>query len=267
MRSLVMALLGVIGSGCASYSVRRAALVPHMAPVGTTGQPMTEPLELSVGTADLLATGDPSDGGGNAGLYIPRVDLNGGLRARIGPLALGLVYDHGANDGATAVAPDMPHPDGDTYGGGVTIAYAAGSGPFHVGLELDLLRYSIPWKEMWTCVQDCQFGVAPTVQQGREGVGVYAVGVVPSVRTSWGAVYGGATLRNHPTIAKGDVEQIEIFAPVESGPVNLVLSFGVEVRLAGTLRGGLLAYVPLGDDPVRYPVTLAASLTAGIPAP
>lgn len=262
MRWIPFVLVACVG--CSTYSVRRAALVPHMAPVTTNGQPMAEPIELALGTSNLGSAGDPSEGANGDGLYIPRLDVNGGLRGRIGNATIGLIADYGSGDGAMATASDMPRPEGDTWGGGVMMAYSFGDGPLRLGAELDLMRYTIPWKESWTCVEDCEYATMPAVRSGKEEVAVIALGLVPSYRSGRWTIYGGATLRNHPTIDKGDVIQFEIHDPVTAGPVNVVLSAGAEVTLASTVRAGLVVYQPLGEEPVAYTPTVAAQLTVGL---
>ncbi len=267
MRTLLLGtlLLALLGAGCATYSVRRAALVPHMAPVATSGQPLETPVELALGTSNAAAAGSPGEGSSGAGLYIPRVDVNGALRGRVGNATLGVIADFGSGDGAMAASDDMPRPEGDTWGMGVSMAYSfGGAGPFRLGVELDLLRYSIPWKETWTCVDDCEYASMPPVVSGEEGVMVAALGLVPSYRGDRWVLYGGATFRNHPTIDKGDVLNLELVEPVEAGPLNLVLSVGLEVLVVSTVRVAVVVYQPLGDDPVAYPPTIAAQLKVGL---
>src|SRR5262249_34381211 len=119
----VLFLVPLCATGCARYSVRRAALTPNPAPVTRDGQPLENAFEIGVGTSSLARVSAPKPGDDpNAGLVVPRVDLNGGIRARIGQnWDIGLLYDNGMNSGAEMTAPDMPRPDGDVFGGGLSV--------------------------------------------------------------------------------------------------------------------------------------------------
>ena len=263
----VLVLVPLCATGCATYSIRRAALTPNPAPVTRDGQPMASPFEIAVGTASLARVSAPQTGDDpNEGLVVPRFDLNGGIRARIGRnFDVGFLFDNGFNGGAEMTAPDMPRPSGDVTGYGVSVHGSLGEGDFRVGLELDALVYDIPWTETWTCVDDCGSDPEPLthVRSGHAQTGVVALGVIPSWRVGPWVLFGSATARNHPTIAKGSVQKIEIDDPVDAGPVNLVVAAGAELMLAGGARVAMQAYLPLSNDPVKYAPTLAASLIMG----
>jgi len=263
----VLVLVPLCATGCATYSIRRAALTPNPAPVTRDGQPMANAFELGLGTASLARVAAPRTGDDpNEGLVVPRVDLNGALRARVaGSFDIGVLYDHGLNDGAEMTAPDMPRPNGDVTGYGVSLHNSFGAGDFRVGIELDALVYDIPWTETWTCVDNCWVNPDPMtrVKSGHAQTGVVAFGVIPSYRSGPWTFFASATARNHPTIAKGSVQQIEIDDPVESGPVNLIVAAGAELTLAGSARLAMQAYLPLSSDPVRYSTTFATSLVIG----
>jgi len=92
----------------------------------------------------------------NEGLVVPRIDFGRpSARAVLGSFDIGLLYDHGLNDGAEMTAPDMPRPNGDSPATASAPHNSFGTGDFRVGLELDVLVYDIPWTETWTCVDDC----------------------------------------------------------------------------------------------------------------
>jgi hypothetical protein len=247
--------------------VRRAALTPNPAPAWHDGQPMDRPVELALGSASVVHTAAPTSDGGDGGVVVPRYDVNGGVRARVTKdFDIGLLYDQGLNQGAEKTASDMPRPVGDTYGGGLSLHYSAGDGPLRWGLEANLLVYSVPWTETWTCVKDCGGTIPPQTftRDGRETVPVGSFSVIPSWRTGSWVLYGSMTLRNHPTIDKGDVLQIEIDSPVDAGPINMVVAGGAEVALGGGVKAQGQIYMPLTGDPVRYSPTVALGLIVGL---
>ena len=265
MRALLVFVLVV--SGCATYSVRRAALVPHLAPTPRNGQPLDGRHEVSIGSSTLVSAHAPGEGDTDAGVEIPRVDLNGALRFRIGDdVDLGFVWDQGLEEGARGIAEDQPTPDnGDVFGGGFSLQYAApfpAEPRFRIGMTLDLLYYSVPYVEYRTCVEGC----APmtTIERGRAGIPVISIGMIPSYRFERWTVYGGLTARNHPTIERGEIESDLDFDSgsdeVSAGPFNLVASAGVDVPLHRSLRASLQLYQAITQTPVAYGPTLAVAV-------
>jgi len=257
-------------AGCVpppEYSIRRSALAPTMAPAAYLGQPMPEPLELSFGSGSLASVATPEDGtDGRAGLWVPRLDLHGGFRGRVGDGSLALLIDSGLSDGATAIAQDMPKPRRNTMGFGVGATYAfGGAGPFRVGVAIELLEYEVAWHQDTTCIAHCETATAPP-SEGADSVGVMSLGVAPSYRFEGVTVFGSLTMRNHPTVDKSDVVATYLTPStphVDPGPWNAVVGLGVEAQLVGTLRGMLQVYMPVSADPVVYAPTVAASLAVG----
>ena len=72
-------------AACTTYTVRKSALAPHIAPPMRNGQNlMGAAAEASVGASALARGKDPVEGpDANAGLYIPRVEVTAALRKRI----------------------------------------------------------------------------------------------------------------------------------------------------------------------------------------
>jgi hypothetical protein len=224
--------------------------------------------EASMGASTAASGERPREGeGANAGLFIPRVELGGAMRAQVGELFdVGLVWDYGAREGAYRTSPDQPTPDnGSVWGGG---ASAFASLPtltpgFRVGVGLDLLVYSIPYVEYRTCATGC-LKPYTTVDRDRENVGVYSLSIIPSWRAGRVTLFGGGTMRNHPTITKGSVEgpaEDLLSDEVEAGPPNFVVSAGVELEVVAGLRAMALVYQPITTDPVEYGPTLGLALT------
>src|SRR5262245_9700097 len=65
----------------ATYSVRRSALVPHVAPPARTGQPVEGQGQVAFSNTTVLVPVQPREAlDANAGLHIARTNMSGGLR-------------------------------------------------------------------------------------------------------------------------------------------------------------------------------------------
>ncbi|HEU5057324.1 MAG TPA: hypothetical protein VFU21_12395, partial [Kofleriaceae bacterium] len=267
---LVIPLL-FCSAACTTYTVRRSALAPHIAPPMRNGQNlMGASAEAAVGASALGRAKDPVEGpDANAGLYIPRVEAVAALRKQVSSdFDLGVLYDHGFRRGAIATSEDQPEPNnGSVYGGGVTGFYSVPTGTpgLRVGIGLDLLLYSVPYVEYTTEVD----GSYSRVDHDRDSIGVYSLAVVPSWSTGRVTLFGGGTVRNHPTIDKGDIEGgvdplFDEDDDVESGPPNFILSAGIDVELGQGIRAMALVYQPIDREPVKYAPTFGLGLTLPI---
>jgi hypothetical protein len=250
------------------YSIRRAALAPHMAPSLRDGQGMGDSaVEGQVDTSTLASERAPSEGDDdNAGLYVPTVELGAALRRRIQRnMDIGFVWDHGMKDRARAVSPDEPDPDnGSVYGGGLTFFYSFPTAEpgLRIGTGLDVIVYSVPYVEYKTCTT-CQ-PMSTSIERDRAQTTVYAGSIIPSWRSGRVTVFGGATVRNHPTVPKGEVvvgNPDDDEGPVRGGPANWVAQVGGEVELGAGVRAMALLYQPLTRDPVSYGPSLGIGLT------
>jgi hypothetical protein len=255
-------------AACTTYTVRKSALAPHIAPPMRNGQNlMGAAAEASVGASALARGKDPVEGpDANAGLYIPRVEVTAALRKRVSEdLDVGLLYDHGFRRGAYATSDDQPEPNnGSVYGGGVTGFYSVptGSPGLRVGVGLDLIMYSVPFVKYTTEVD----GSYTRVEHDRESTGVYSLAVIPSWSNGRFTLFGGGTVRNHPTIDKGSIEggidpYLDEDDEVESGPANFILQAGIDVELGQGIRAMAIVYQPMDKQPVDYGPTLGVGLT------
>ena len=266
-RSCLLVLFVVAAGGCGVYRVNRAALVPHMTPTLRSGAPLDAQAELSLGASSVAHLGDPEASDQTAGVEIPGTQLEGNARLRLGEhVALGLILAQGLDSTARAAKANQPDVDeGDVRGGGVSlVASVPTSDPrWSVGVELELMTWSVPYVEYGVCVDECEFAADTITNRGRTTVPQVALGVVPTYRagsTSW---FGGVTVRNHPTIEQKGIEHGDDGGDgeVEAGTFNLVLSAGVETELFSGLRGGLVLYTPVNGAPVRYGPSVAAMVT------
>ena len=269
MRRKLVVLVGIgLASPACTTSVRRAALVPHQQPLARSGQSMgSNRHEVNLGSSTLATFDEPAVvEGENAGIVLPRWHFNGGWRFQPRPdFDLGLVIDWGLEAGSKPLADDQPDPDnGDVRGGGFSLGYSfATDSPLRIGVGLDLLVYSIPYIEYETCIDVICPQPFTTVDRDRDLIPVMSLGVVPSYRFGrFLSVFAGATLRNHPTIRKSDIED-DIFddEDVESGPGNVVASGGAELELANGMRAMVYVYQPIYMDPVEYGPTIGLSVT------
>lgn len=283
MRWLRAALLlaAVVLSAASSqpeYSVRRAALAPHAAPPMRSGQPMEQRAEVALGTTSAVSAGDPTPSEySDPGVELPRFDLNGALRLKLGRGAdLGFIWDQGFDDGARSLSGDQPEVTyGDVYGGGLSFMYSADAGVpgLHIATTIDVMSYSVPYVEYRTCVDNCD-GVPQTeVYNGRTRVPAIGLGALGSYRTGPWTFFGGFSLRTHPTVDKGGTEygagNGESTEDVTGGEFNLILSAGTELAIGRNLRAMAIVYQPVEGDPVNYAPTVALGVTipfGGAPA-
>ena len=273
MRILVAITLVSLAAGCSTYSVRRSALVPMPAPSARSGAPLTRPAELAVFSPRVAELARPSEGdGANAGLYLPRVQVDGAARFRVNSnFDVGLLWDQGLSSDATAITPDQPKPrNGSTFGGGVSMFYSAEAGhDLRIGFDLNVLRYSVPYIEYRTCVDYCDGATMTDVEDGRRGVWVASVGLVPSYQVGALTWFGGVTLRNHPTNTKGEVESsidnaLDSSDEIRSGPMNLILSGGVEWAMSDRIKAMAQIFAPVTGNPVVYAPTVGLGMSVAL---
>jgi len=270
-RAINLAFVTLVFTGCARYSVRRAALVPQPTPVFRSGQPMDRIAELGVGVGTLARAQEPQEGSAEDGLQIPRVQVGGNLRFRLTPnFDMGLIVERASQAGATALADDQPTPEGDASGHGISVQYSLETDDIpglRIAVAADLLLYSIPNVEYRTCFENCDaVGTYTSVEYKRTVVPVHALALTPSWQHQDWTLYGGMTLRNHPTIERGGIEGPYDSDDLEAGPLNVVLSAGVERHLGRGVRAALVLYQVTGKKPVQYAPTVAATLTIPLAA-
>lgn len=263
MKAVVFAIV-IAATGCEVRNVNRAATVPHMTPTLRNGAPLDAPGELVLGASSVA---DASIGATDrtAGVEVPGTQLEGALRGRLGRyVTVGLIVAHGLDGTTQAIKANQPAVDGGgPTGRGATITAIVPTSDPHwtVGFDLESLVWSVPWIEYSACVENCG-GATASRSSGTSNVGQMALGVVPTYHTDRFSVWGGLTVRNHPTIQQKDVEVgVDSSGDVEGGAPNLVVSAGADVDLGGGVRGGLTLYQVAYGTPVRYAPNLAATLT------
>lgn len=252
-------------AACNVNRVNRAAFVPHMTPTLRSGAPMETPGEIAVGASSLSHTtlGSTDD---TAAVEVAGTQAEGNMRLRVGRhVALGLIYAEGFAAGAKKIKEAQPDVEGgNTRGYGFTLSGAipTGNPQWSVGVNSELLFWSIPYVEYSTCIDNC--GPVPWMymEEDRSTVSQLALGVVPTYHTGKLNIWGGLTFRSHPTIVQKGVEVgVDFEDEVESGSFNTVLSAGADIELGGGFRAGLTLYQVVQGQPAKYGPSLAAMLT------
>lgn len=242
-----------------------------------SGQPMGDNLLEASVTAEAVAESRPPEAGSSdAGLHIPRYQGRGDLKVRVGrDTAVGIVYERGLETGSRALARHTPPPEGDTSGAGVSLQHsvASSSSEMRVGLAAEVMLYAIPYAEYAACDINCP---VPYVVRDH-GISIKPVAsfaVVPSYRVHPDiSLFGGLSLRNHPTIERTGVEVGETLDEddVSAGSFHFIAAAGIEYAHASGARATLVLDQPLTADPVRYypavSVMLSIPLVKQSPAP
>jgi hypothetical protein len=256
MRILVLLLL----VGCGTYQFNRAALVPRAAPRMSTGQPQTATGQLGLGATSVTTLGQPTAGDPNAGIEVPSTQLQGNLKMRANEnVSFGLIYENGLSAGAEPLKDTQPRVEGGSvygYGFSLDISIPTGNPAFRVGAGIDAMIWSTPYVEYATCA----FGEAcfpgTIMQRGRDSVGTIAVSMIPSYKISPEvALFGGVTVRQHPTLEQKGLETDPLFTSpeVDSGPFNYIVSGGAELSLAdGAILASGVVYWDMSQTPAKY---------------
>jgi hypothetical protein len=263
-RLFLLAGLATVAA-CNVNRVNRAALVPHMTPTLRSGAPMETPGEIAIGASSVSHTtlGSTDD---TAAVEVPGTQGRGDMRLRVGQhVALGLLYEEGFDSGAKKTKETQPDVEGGNvrgFGFSLQGSIPTGSPQWNVGINSELIFWSVPWIEYSTCVMNCGGFQWTVVSEDRASISQLAIGVVPTYTTGKMNVWGGLTFRNHPTIEqKGTEVGVDIGDDVEEGSFNTVLSAGADFELGGGFRAGATLYQVVNGEPAKYGPSLAVMLT------
>jgi hypothetical protein len=258
MRILMLGL-ALLVAACGTYNANRAALVPRATPRMTTGQPLEGLAQLNVGASSVTSLGAPGVGDPNAGVEIPSTQLHGDLRARIGDsVSIGFMYENGLDKGAEQLKTTQPPVDGGNvqgYGLTMDMSIPTGDPRFRIGIGIDAMIWSVPYVEYLTCAAGETCFPFLIMDTGKDLVETFAGSITPSFKPSEDvSVFGGLTVRQHPTIDQKVVDLNAFDSPeVESGPTNFIISGGAEVSFAdGALLASAVAYWDISRDPAKY---------------
>ena len=276
MRSLPPLVLALVlaAAGCVTYKVQQSSLVPAATlppPPTASGRGIAD-LYVADSTVSFLLTPElaPNE---NAGLWIPRTQVDGALTLRPGRgLGLRLLWLDGLPQGAMAASPTtLSNPGGNTWGVGFGFDVSSDQrAPWAVGASLDLLALTVPSHVIAVCVENCPLAsIQATGHSQTDTVPLYSV----AMRLTWRAgasarLFVTGAIKNHPT----NMATFESAFPdgeVSSGRVNVLTGVGAEIQLGEWLSVVPQLQIPLTERPVRYgPIfAVGARATLGQRAP
>jgi hypothetical protein len=278
-------LLTLIG-GCATTSTyHRAGLTPIPQPSIAGGGNFRGRHQLSLGStvastvnahegvnpAETNPDGDSisfSDGEAN---WIPRTEASLIYKRKYGQFfTMGVLGEMALNTGAIKSYEDTLNlrPKGNAYGLGVTMQLLLPiHHNLHLGVGMDLMLFSVPYVKMATNSTDHYSVDLWEPKYGTEMVGVYSFYFIPNYKLPWGAIYGGLTIRNHPTTPAVQTEtSVTGMEDVEEGKPYYVLSMGAQINISYNLALQIMIFQPITTSPVVYYPMGAIGLTWDIDA-
>lgn len=259
---LVVVLVPLLFACTKNYN--RAALVPRATPRMTSGAPIEGKGQLSIGASSVAHLGDPEQGDvSNQGIELPGTQLFGNLKGRFGEhFSFGILYETGLDKGAKKLNSSQPDVDeGNTHGYGISMDVAIPiDEKWNIGVGVDAMLWSCPYVEYDTVVGTGGFTYH---DRGRDTVEQLAASITPSYKIDDDIlVFGGLTVKNHPTIdQKGTGTTIDD-VQVDAGPGNYIISGGIEASLAkGAIKLSAMAYYDVSRDPAKYGPGMALMLS------
>jgi hypothetical protein len=260
-------------AGCLNppvYQVQRSVRAPRATVPLRTGQPLAGPVELTVGASNAANLSRPKLGDENAAVEVPTYQGRGELRVRLAKNGeLALIHERGVGDSAIKLdSTQAPIGEGSPHGTGFAVRYAAPTEHLVIGIEMELMAWSLPYVEYRTCVENCEFhpqSQQMMIDRGTATKPTFGFGLTPSYQHGNLTLFGGAFARNHPTIERKGTE-ISSFndEDVSQGPLNLLLHAGAAYRFGGWLTAMLVINQDLIQDPVRYGPGLGFALSAAL---
>jgi hypothetical protein len=235
------------------YIQHNGALVPHAEPVQSTGQPMDQQLGFELGATNLVDLDRPSAGTDPAaGIAVAQHQARATFaRAVTDYFHFALFHERAFHGNSTEISSTIPPlDDRSAQGYGMALAFSVPTGTpgFRIGIDTELTAWGIPYLSF----TESSESYTPDVDRGYDVVGMAALGVTPSYRSGPWTVYGGMTVRNHPTMVEEVVtEWVSPDPDVLEGPFNAIAAAGIGYREENV---EIIADVhqSLTTDPVRY---------------
>ncbi|HEY3353475.1 MAG TPA: hypothetical protein VGQ83_09520 [Polyangia bacterium] len=278
MRSPALALgarlLGLIAlvatTGCPAYHVQQSSLVPALSLPPPPSSRGVADFYVADSTVTFLMPPElaPNE---NAGLFIPRTQLEGAFAGRPSEwVSLRLLWLDALPQGALAAAPTrLPSPDMHAWGigGGIVVGTPERHGPLSYHVAVDVLPVSVPSRVRVACVQNCEGAPPPRETLQRDTVPLMSLmttlgwAVSPTVRLT-----ASAAVKNHPT----NIESFRSLTPrgeVYSGPLNVIVGLGGEFRLGSWCSLVPQLQIPVTAEPVRYGMIFGLGVRATLERP
>jgi hypothetical protein len=249
---LVVVLVPLLFACTTNYN--RAALVPRATPRMTSGQPIEGRGQLSLGASSVAHLGDPKEGStSNQGIEIPGTQFFGNIKGRIGEVfTFGFQYENGLDAGAKKINKSQPDVDsGNVSGYGVNLDfYIPIEDKWKVGIGVDAMLWNCPY----TSYETTQTGSITIRDTGSDIVEQLAASVTPSYKLDDDiTLFGGLTIRQHPTIDQKGMGTVIDDVEVRPGPANYIVSGGIEASLANdAVLLSAMAYYDLSRDIAKY---------------
>jgi hypothetical protein len=258
----------VVVAGCYPpapvYRVQRSARVPRPTVPLRTGEPLAGPIELTVGASSLAHTKRPTGDEAKA-MELPDHQVRGELRVRIGRGEIALIHERAVGHATKLDDTQADVEDGQPWGAGMAVRYAIQprGAAWSVGLDLEMMRWMVPYTEIRTCVENCD--EVATIQEihARSAESTIGYGVTPAYRFGRWSVFAGVFVRNHPEIVRKGSEVSTNHEDTSGGPMNTLLHAGAAVRF-GAFTALVLVNQNLEREPVTYGPGIGLALSATI---
>lgn len=260
MRLVLASLLAT--TACGTYDNHRAALVPHAAPTMFDGQPMTNVGQVAVGADNLFDLAKPTAGDSTQGDQVPQhqLHLSAALRGQGDMVSVSGVFERALVSNSTVINSDAPRiTDAGLTGAGVALRLAIPTSTpgLRIGMAIEGVVWSVPWVQFSTCAPNC----GSIATDKADLVPTLGIAFIPSYKFGRVTLFGGATMRNQPTIA---AETYTVGAPDQEGPDVGSWTFtahgGVAVDVGSGVKATAIVHDTFGG-PIAYGPSVAVELS------
>ena len=118
-------------------------------------------------------------------LEVPDHQVRGELRARLFERAeAAAIYERAIGSATKIDETQADVESGQPFGGGMALRYsiAPRGEPWSIGLDLEVMRWSVPYTEIRTCVENCEGVAGQQTIHGESGEMTWGFGVTPAFR-------------------------------------------------------------------------------------
>ena len=258
MARLVSLAFAMLLAGCIvpHYVQHNGALVPHAAPVQSTGQPMEQQVGFELGATNLADLAAPESGATGttppAGIAVAQHQAR--MAFAVTPkhgLRFAWFHERAFHGDSHDISPTIPPLDDRSalgYGMAIDGSIPTSTPGFRIGVATELEIWSCPYVSYTNEI----YSGTMTVERSRDLVGTAALGITPSYHAGNWTGFGGVTMRNHPTMV--EKQSSDFVAPdpdVTGGPLNVMAAAGVAFR-QDNVEVALDVHQAVTTDPVRY---------------